>query len=545
MLFQPSNISPDEVNGSGTIDINDDMNITWQVSGDSAMTAYKIDILQNNAASTQLYTTGKVSLQTPFWGTDYTGAVQYYTVTIPHATLATAGLANGHEYKLLITQWWNSNDSIQQQTASIFFTRTAPSLAINAIPNPLNKKEYSFTGVYSQEQGDTIRWARWQIATADNTDNPFLDTGEIHTGVLRVDYDGFYTQTQYAIKLTIETNNSVVADTGWQLFNVLYSVEESTGSVTACLLGGESCVSVSWTSVENARGYSVLRLAQGKTVLEKIADVEATTGNIRDYSARSGTTYTYYIFPIGSLVYLTEPMISNPVNVKYMFWSIIWARFDEEVGQYQIEKLFRFRYGNGGINVGEISNNNAPNISKNFTRYPTRQADSANYLSGTVSAYIGTVDNSKTYRDTAAEVEEIMELSTTEVPLFLQDPKGRFIRIHTSGAIQVATDVKKEPIPQTLTVPWVEVGDAKSISVISAPGGELFPNDTVGYTDIRIDPLSGALLWTVPSDYTYGSELSLNAYGAMIQSFDGTFSPATMQLDPDTGILSSTIADTE
>lgn len=545
MLFQPSNISPDEVNGSGTIDINDDMNITWQVSGDSAMTAYKIDILQNNAASTQLYTTGKVSLQTPFWGTDYTGAVQYYTVTIPHATLATAGLANGHEYKLLITQWWNSNDSIQQQTASVFFTRTAPSLAINAIPNPLNKKEYSFTGVYSQEQGDTIRWARWQIATADNTDNPFLDTGEIHTGVLRVDYDGFYTQTQYAIKLTIETNNSVVADTGWQLFNVLYSVEESTGSVTACLLGGESCVSVSWTSVENARGYSVLRLAQGKTVLEKIADVEATTGNIRDYSARSGTTYTYYIFPIGSLVYLTEPMISNPVNVKYMFWSIIWARFDEEVGQYQIEKLFRFRYGNGGINVGEISNNNSPNISKNFTRYPTRQADSANYLSGTVSAYIGTVDNSKTYRDTAAEVEEIMELSTTEVPLFLQDPKGRFIRIHTSGAIQVATDVKKEPIPQTLTVPWVEVGDAKSISVISAPGGELFPNDTVGYTDIRIDPLSGALLWTVPSDYTYGSELSLNAYGAMIQSFDGTFSPATMQLDPDTGILSSTIADTE
>lgn len=544
MLFQPSNITPDEVNGSGTIDIDEDMEIAWQISGDSAMTAYKIDIYQNNAASTQLYTTGKVTLQAPFWGTDYNGAVQYYAVTIPHDSLSSAGLTNGNEYKFLITQWWSNDDSIQQQTASLFLTRTVPTLAINTIPNPVAEKEYSFTGVYYQAQGDTIRWVRWQIATADNTAEPFLDTGEIHTGVLRVDYDGFYTNTQYAINLTVETNNGITVSTGWKPFNVSYSVGENTGAATACLLGAESCVSVTWSSVENAQGYSVLRLAEGKTVLEKIADVAATSGNIRDYSARAGTTYTYYIFPAGSLVYLTEPMISNKVDVRYTFWSIIKAKFDANRQQYQIVKIFRFRYGTGGINVGGISNNNAPNISKNFTRYPTRQADSANYLSGTVSAFVGDIDN-KSYSDTAADVEEIMKLSTSEDPLFLQDPKGRFLRIHTSEAIQVATDVKKQPIPQTLTFPWVEVGDAEIIHVISQQGGELFPNDIVGFTEIRIDPYSGALLWTVPADYTYGSQLSLNSSGTLIQSFDATFTPSTMLLDQSTGILSATTADTE
>ena len=40
MLNQPSNISPDEINGSGCVDISQDMDVSWQVSGDSPMSAY-------------------------------------------------------------------------------------------------------------------------------------------------------------------------------------------------------------------------------------------------------------------------------------------------------------------------------------------------------------------------------------------------------------------------------------------------------------------------------------------------------------------------
>ena len=68
MLYQPSNISPDQIYGTGTVDITDDLNVSWRVNGDSAMTAYKIDFYQNDANSTSIYSTGKVTLGTPFWG---------------------------------------------------------------------------------------------------------------------------------------------------------------------------------------------------------------------------------------------------------------------------------------------------------------------------------------------------------------------------------------------------------------------------------------------------------------------------------------------
>ena len=95
MLFQPSNISPSEINNSGTVDLTQPLTISWQVNGDSAMTAYQIVFYQNDAGSTQLYDTGQVSLAQPFWGINYAGQVQYYTVTIPAATLNANGHTNG------------------------------------------------------------------------------------------------------------------------------------------------------------------------------------------------------------------------------------------------------------------------------------------------------------------------------------------------------------------------------------------------------------------------------------------------------------------
>ena len=105
MLYQPSNITPDEIKGSGCIDAAAGLSVSWQVNGDSAMTAYQIVLCQNDAGSTQLYTTGKVTLGTPFWGVNYKGETQFYTAAISAAALSAAGITNGNEYKLYITQW--------------------------------------------------------------------------------------------------------------------------------------------------------------------------------------------------------------------------------------------------------------------------------------------------------------------------------------------------------------------------------------------------------------------------------------------------------
>ena len=321
MLFQPSNISPDQIYNTGTVDITQDLKVSWRVNGDSAMTAYRIDFYQNDSASTLVYTTNKVTLGTPFWGVDYTGEPQYYTATIASATLTGAGMSNGNEYKFLITQWWTANDSVQQYTASLFITRAAPTLTMASIPAPLTSKAYSFTATYSQEQGDGLRWVQWEISEDGNEADPFVDTGPIYgTGQLQVDYDGFLTGTTYTIRCTVETSNGVEATTGWVDFNVLYSVDPAEGSVSACVIAGSPCVWVQWPQIEAADGYSVMRRNVNESRLTLIADVSATTGQLRDYSAESGQTYIYYVFPVGSLSYLTEPMTSSRVPVQY-WWQ--------------------------------------------------------------------------------------------------------------------------------------------------------------------------------------------------------------------------------
>ena len=80
-LFQPTNITPSDLNGTGTIDASEDMAVTWQVNGtgNTPMVAFKIDIMLNDTDSTLLYSTGQVPLSEPFYGTDSLGNPEYFT----------------------------------------------------------------------------------------------------------------------------------------------------------------------------------------------------------------------------------------------------------------------------------------------------------------------------------------------------------------------------------------------------------------------------------------------------------------------------------
>ena len=543
MLNQPSNISPDEINGSGTVDLTQALPVTWQVSGDSAMIAYQITFYMNNASSTQLATTGKVLLNTPFWGVNYKGETQFFTATIPATTFSTAGMSNGNDYKMVITQWWSANDSVTQATASFFSARSAPSVAINAIPSPLTLRSYSITGSYSQAQGDPLAYVRWQIAEASKRDQPFLDTGKIRgTGQLQVDYDGFFTDTTYSVKLTVETQMGITVSTGWVDFSVSYSVSSPQGQVQACQLQNEAGVYVHWDQMDIAEGYSVYRRESTESVLEKIADVDATTGQLRDYSAKSGHSYVYYIFPIGLLAYITEPMVSDPVPVQYWMWSILEAEQGAD-GTYRLVRSYLFRMGEGGVKEGQFINNNAPQLLKNFTRYPTRQPETSNYLSGNVSGYIGSIDWSRGgYVDSVAQSDAIFQLSTSQNALFLLDPKGHFLRVHTSEAISLSVKTQTLAMPQTMTVSWAEVGSTDQISVIAAPGGDYYPTDSVIATTLRINPQTGALIWTTSDNYQNGSVLSLNQEsGALVQTAAGSFTAADMEMDQATGIVTAEV----
>ena len=497
------------------------------------MLAYQIVFYTNDSASTKKYDTGKVLLAAPFWGVNYAGETQFYTVTIPKATLSTNGITNGNEYKFVITQWWSGTDSVTQSTASLLLGRNAPAAAISAISDPLTGYSATFTGTYSQAQDDALAWVRWRICEVDSKGNrgdAFVDTGKIYgTGELRVDYSGFLNDTSYSIILDVQTVNGVDASSGWVDFHVEYEVsEDSGGSASACQTSDGS-VLVTWAQIETTQGYDVYRRTTGQSNLEKIVTVGRAVGGIRDWSACSGQEYTYYIFPTGPLAYLTAAIVTNAVKVQFWMWNIIEAAPNTD-GTYTAVASYSFRFGSGGVAEGQFSNNNSPTLQKNFTRYPTRQPETSNYLTGSVGGYIGKIGKDATYSDTLAQARALRNLSTSENTLFLRDPKGHFLNVHTNQPVTVSVNHKSVAMPQTVTIGWVEVGEAAGIKIISSPEASFWPSDSIIFTNITIDPSTGRLLWTTEDNYELGSVLSLSDDGDLIQTTTDGFTAAGLEI---------------
>lgn len=237
MLYQPTNITPSTTGGlgNGCVDATQALRVSWQVNGNSAMTAFQIVVYRNNAASTQLYTTGKLTQGCPLYGVDYAGNVQFFEYTIPASALSGAGITNGGEYKLVITQWWSASESVTQTSASAFITRATPALSIASLPATVAVRSYTFTASYTQAQGDSLNWVRWQFALVNGEEYETLrDTGRIYgTGELRFSYDGLFSGSRYAVRCTVQTQNGVEADTGWTEFNVEYTMEPIPGELNA------------------------------------------------------------------------------------------------------------------------------------------------------------------------------------------------------------------------------------------------------------------------------------------------------------------------
>lgn len=260
-LQMATNITPDVFSGVGgeTFDAEQGLDVSWQVNGTSPMLAYQIVLQSYDENSTQLYSTGKVTLAQPFYGTNYKGNVQFFQANkISASALSGAGITNGNSYKMVITQWWGATDtqSVTQNSAAIISAWSSPTLTLGTIPNPVTSRIYAFTATFNQAQGDTINWIRWQVSTAGNTENPLYDSGNIYgTSELRLDYDGLFTGQSYAVRCSVQTQSGMEANTGWVSFNVSYPVSQPDGVLNAQMLCQSKGINVNWSSARSTVGY--------------------------------------------------------------------------------------------------------------------------------------------------------------------------------------------------------------------------------------------------------------------------------------------------
>lgn len=214
MLYQPTNITPSSFAGVGgdVVDAAAGMTVSWQVNGTSPMTGYAITIYKNDAASTQMYTTGTVVLTDPFYSTDGNGNVQRYSVTILASEFKNAGIVNGYEngYKFKITQYWGSSIAVEQTSESFFVTHAKPTVTITT--TGFDSPTEALEATYTQAQGVGLDWVRWQVYVYGDANDPtggglVMDSGIIHTQELSYEHGGWINGTEYYIVLSYQAQD--------------------------------------------------------------------------------------------------------------------------------------------------------------------------------------------------------------------------------------------------------------------------------------------------------------------------------------------------
>jgi len=206
-LVQPTNLFPSSFRGSGgdVIDASVSNTFSLQLNGSSACTGYNLSIMQNDAASTSVYTTGNVTLATPIYPRDYNNDPQRLEVTIPSSSGMVNGYANG--YKWNITLYWNSgaNSIITQDT--VFLAQASPYFQITNDPFTLDTKQLSLNATYTQTDDVPLEWYRWVLL--DSNGNVVADTGEIYSEDIQFHVDGLLDGETFTYIITGQTQSGV------------------------------------------------------------------------------------------------------------------------------------------------------------------------------------------------------------------------------------------------------------------------------------------------------------------------------------------------
>lgn len=207
---------------------------------------------------------------------------------------------------------------------------------------------------------------------------------------------------------------------------------------------------------------SVAVYRQEGTVLSPIGVFGSDVKVIRDYAIRSGTEYRYEMFYITSGAY-SAGAESAPMCRQFRQHTLIEAEEDASLpGVYHPVNVWRFR---DNVDAGAYTNQNQPVLLENFTKYPLWQPSSPAAKAGTLTALLGWFENGVYSGDNAAAMDALYALSESINPLFYRDMKGNLYMVRLAGPITQTIDNNSASLPVSVSVPWVEVGDADGVRI--------------------------------------------------------------------------------
>lgn len=181
-----------------------------------------------------------------------------------------------------------------------------------------------------------------------------------------------------------------------------------------------------------------------------------------DYTALNGQTYQYVVYYQESEDDQPTIIKSAPVTPCFWSWALIEATEGAAENTYDVVNVFLFR---NNVSSGSIANGNSRNVYNTFTRYPVVMKNTQNRKAGTLGGLIGSVSGG-VYTDTNATMDALYALSQSNNALFLRNRRGDFLRVALTGEISMTTEDTSPKQQLTASVPWVEIGPVKNISVV-------------------------------------------------------------------------------
>lgn len=160
------------------------------------------------------------------------------------------------ESKIVELETTIANDGLDQSIVSqeaYFECRTTPTLSIDTIPSPIDKKFYEFQGIYNQAENVPVMYFRW-ILTNAITGEVLKDTGNIPSPDLRFYYDGFLNGYKYTIQLIVTNQGNITVQTDPIEFKVAYVEVLIDNFLKATSNTEEHGIIVEWSGIHGVTG---------------------------------------------------------------------------------------------------------------------------------------------------------------------------------------------------------------------------------------------------------------------------------------------------
>ncbi len=318
------------------------------------------------------------------------------------------------------------------------------------------------------------------------------------------------------------------------------------------------------TGTATGSGFRVYRQEVGKNILTPIATVPSTTTSLKDYGITSRKAYKYSLYAYDNNGAFMNALENDTVVATcFKNYSLLVCDYDETKDEYHVRKQYIFALN---LSAGSVGNNNKPTLNANFTPYPTRMGDTANYASGTLQGLIGAIytvpalieqignykwtakPSTMDYFDNVDLEKELYDLSVEPYQLFLRDMKGHLRMIATSGSISMTPNLKQKQQSISISFPWVEIGDASDVTIIQTPDDYGWNNDNqVLDVQLDVDVETGELSATYPFPYS-GTKFYLTGVNkenltakTPLEVTPAQFSLSEVAEEPDDGKVTATV----